>query len=62
MTTATRYDFACGDVMDGCAATFQGTHDEVLQQVATHARRDHGLSEVGPAVVSAVEAHMQPAA
>jgi predicted small metal-binding protein len=39
--------FACGAVVPGCTATFAAdTEDEILEQVALHAREDHGLSEV----------------
>jgi predicted small metal-binding protein len=39
--------FACGAVVPGCTATFAAeTEDEVLEQVARHAREDHGMSEV----------------
>ncbi|MGI8574827.1 MAG: DUF1059 domain-containing protein [Egibacteraceae bacterium] len=49
--------FACGDVVPGCAATFSApTQQGILEQVAGHARRDHGLTEVGDELVSKVVA------
>ena len=50
------YQIACGDVMTGCAATFEAdTKDELMQQVVAHAREDHGVEEVTPEVAEAVE-------
>ncbi|MDO9410685.1 DUF1059 domain-containing protein [Patulibacter sp.] len=47
--------FACGSVVPGCVATFEGAdEDAVLQQVAEHAKRDHGMDEVPPEVVAQV--------
>lgn len=47
--------FACGAVVAGCEAVFSGPNDErILNQVAAHARRDHGLEEVSPELVAAV--------
>ena len=39
--------FACGDVVPGCDATFVcSTEEELLAQVAAHAGDDHGLAEL----------------
>ena len=39
--------FACGAVVPGCTASFTAeTEQGVLEQVARHAREDHGLSEI----------------
>lgn len=49
--------FACGDVVPGCSATFTGeTIDDVLGQVAHHARIDHGIEEVSPELATQVKA------
>lgn len=53
--------FRCGDVVPGCTATFSGTQEEILQQVAQHARDDHGITDVTPELVGAVTRAMQPA-
>ena len=53
--------FRCGDVVPGCSATFHGAEDEILAEVAGHAQRDHGMTEVGPELVEAVRAHMHAA-
>ncbi len=39
--------FACGAVVAGCTATFEAeTEEGILEQVARHAREDHGMTEV----------------
>lgn len=48
-------EFSCGDVVPGCSHSFRGeSDDEILAQVAAHARDDHGLTDVGPELVFAV--------
>jgi predicted small metal-binding protein len=50
---------ACGDIMPGCDATFQGqTEDEILAQAGRHAVEDHDL-EVTPEVVDLVRSHIR---
>jgi predicted small metal-binding protein len=40
-------EFSCGSVVAGCTAVFHArTADEILAQVARHAREDHGLTEI----------------
>lgn len=49
--------FACGDVVPGCEARWVcSTDDEILHQVAEHARSAHGLTEVPPELVESVRA------
>lgn len=51
--------FACGDVVPGCDASWVcSSEDEILAQVAGHARVAHGIPEVGPDLVAAVRAHI----
>ncbi len=51
------YSIACGDVMPGCSARFEGgSKEEVLGQIAAHAHDDHGIEEITPDVLAAVEA------
>lgn len=38
--------FRCGDVVPGCTHAFEGSLDEILIAVSTHARADHGLVEI----------------
>lgn len=47
--------FACGTVVPGCTATFEGDDEgKILEQVAEHAREDHGMTEVPQSVVEQV--------
>ena len=49
---------ACGDIMEGCDATFTGeTEDEVLASAGAHAVDVHGL-EVTPELVEVVRGHI----
>jgi predicted small metal-binding protein len=53
-------EFTCGAVVPGCSATFEGeTEDSILQQVAIHAREDHGMTEVPTELVDQVRAGIQ---
>ena len=53
---------ACGEIMPGCGATFQGeTEDEILAQAGRHAAEDHGM-EVTPEVVELVRSHIKDGA
>lgn len=55
--------FACGDVVPGCDATFAGaTDDDILAAVAAHAGQDHGMSSVPPALVEQVRAAIREVA
>lgn len=52
--------FACGAVVPGCTATFTAeTEEGILEQVAHHAREDHGLPEVPEEVVRQVLANIR---
>ena len=47
--------FACGAVVAGCTASFTAeTEEGILEQVAQHAREDHGMSEVPDELVHQV--------
>jgi predicted small metal-binding protein len=40
-------EFACGDVVPGCSATFQGQTDEdILRQIGPHAKDAHGMADI----------------
>lgn len=59
-TLAPMKQFSCGAVVPGCTATFTGeTEDEVLGQVATHAKDDHGMEEVPAELVETVRAKIE---
>lgn len=50
------FKLACGDVMPGCAARFENTdRDLLLADMASHAAADHGITEITPSVLRAVE-------
>jgi predicted small metal-binding protein len=50
---------ACGDIMPGCSATFEGQNEEeILAQAGRHAVDEHGL-EVTPEVVDLVRSHIR---
>ena len=50
-------EFSCGAMVPGCWATFQGeSEDEILRQVAVHARDVHGMDEVPPDVADEIRA------
>ena len=47
--------FFCGDVVPGCTARFDApTEDDILMQVAAHAKADHGIFEVPQELVEKV--------
>jgi predicted small metal-binding protein len=50
-------EFRCGEIVPGCDARFQGeTEDEILQEIAGHARDEHGMDEVPPEVEDQIRA------
>lgn len=52
--------FSCGAVVPGCTATFSAeTEDELLGQVAEHAKADHGMDTVPDEVVEQVKSNIQ---
>ena len=52
--------FACGAVVPGCTATFTAeTEEGILEQVARHAREEHGLAEVPEELVRQVRANLR---
>jgi predicted small metal-binding protein len=51
--------FACGDVVPGCDATWVcSTDDELLAEVARHAKLEHGLTEIPAELVDQVQRHI----
>ncbi len=52
--------FSCGDVVPGCKSSFQGaSEDEILGQVAKHAREDHGMTDIPASLVDHVRSMIQ---
>jgi predicted small metal-binding protein len=48
-------EFACGALVPGCEHVIRGgSDDEILEQVAVHAREDHGMPEVPPEVADRI--------
>lgn len=51
---------ACNDLVEGCAfEASAATEEELLKQVAAHAARDHGVTQVTPELQAKVEAAIQ---
>lgn len=47
--------FACGAVVPGCDKKFEAdSEDALLQQVAAHAKKEHGMDDVPDEVVAKV--------
>jgi predicted small metal-binding protein len=54
-----KYTLSCGDAVPGCSARFEEDSRElVLQQVAAHAREDHGVADVTPEMLAAMDANI----
>lgn len=52
--------FSCGAVVPGCDAKFSAeSEEEILGQVAQHAREAHGMETVPPDVVAQVQAKIE---
>jgi predicted small metal-binding protein len=51
--------FTCGDVVPGCEASWErDTDDEILAEVAAHARDVHGIEAVPPELVDQVRSRI----
>jgi len=49
-------EIACGDIVPGCAFKANATNEEeLLREVAEHAREAHGMTEVGPELLAKVK-------
>ena len=52
--------FTCGAVVAGCTASFTAeTEEGILEQVAQHARDEHGMTDVREDVVRQVRANIR---
>ena len=52
--------FACGAVVAGCTASFAAeTEEDILDQVAQHAREEHGMTEIPEELVRQVQANLR---
>lgn len=51
--------FSCGDVVSGCGARFVcSTEDDLLAEVAAHARVVHGLTDIPDSLVEQVRSNV----
>lgn len=54
------FKLACGDVMPGCASTFENNDKSALMNdVAAHAARDHGITDITPDVYATIESRVE---
>jgi predicted small metal-binding protein len=50
-------EFRCGELVPGCEWRIEGeSENEILAEVAVHAREAHGMDEVPPEVADTVRA------
>jgi predicted small metal-binding protein len=57
-----KFKLSCGDAVPGCSARFEDeSRDRILEQVAMHAREDHGVVDVTPEMLTAIGANIVPA-
>ena len=48
-------EFRCGELVPGCGAAFHGeSENEILEQIAAHARDEHGMYEVPAEIVDTI--------
>lgn len=51
--------FSCGAVVPGCTASFEAEDEAGLfEQIAEHAKTDHGMDEVPAEVIEQVKANI----
>lgn len=56
-------EMKCGDIVPGCKAVLSGKDEnEVMQQAAQHAKKDHGMMTLPPDVAAKAKAaiHERP--
>ena len=54
-----KFTLACGDAVPGCSARFEDdSRERILQQVTVHAQRDHGVVDVSPEMLAAIDANI----
>jgi predicted small metal-binding protein len=53
-------EFRCGAIVPGCGTVFEAESESgILDQIADHARDEHGMHEVPPEVIDAIRANIQ---
>lgn len=54
-----KFTLACGDAVPGCSARFEDdSRERILELVAVHAREDHGVTDVSPEMLAAIDANI----
>jgi len=54
-----KFSLSCGDAVPGCSARFEDeSRDRILEQVSKHAREDHGVTDVTPEMLAAMDANI----
>jgi predicted small metal-binding protein len=52
-------EFKCGAIVPGCEHVFEGeSESEIFDQIASHARGEHGMDEVPPEVIDSIRANI----
>lgn len=54
-----KFMLSCGDAVPGCDARFEeDSRDRILELVTVHAMQDHGVPEVGPEMLAAIDGNI----
>jgi len=54
-----KFSLSCGDAVPGCSARFEDeSRARILEQVSQHARDDHGVTDVTPEMLAAMDANI----
>ena len=54
-----KYKLSCGDAVPGCEARFEeDSRERILELVTVHAREDHGVVDVTPEMLAAMDANI----
>jgi len=57
-----KYSLSCGDAVPGCSARFEDdSRERILEQVVAHARNDHGVTDVSPDMLAAIDGNIRTA-
>ena len=57
-----KYTLSCGDAVPGCSARFEDdSRERILEQVVAHARHDHGVTDVSPDMLAAIDGNIRTA-
>jgi predicted small metal-binding protein len=52
-------EFRCGAIVPGCEMVFEGKSESaIFDQIAAHARDEHGLDDVPPEVIDSIRANI----